>query len=68
MKKSFLNMFVLILLIIATGCMNKSEPTADQKAKLKQLKKEISENLTLNLLPYWSNNMVDTSMVDFTEE
>jgi mannobiose 2-epimerase len=42
------------------GCAQEKNTTASQMAKLQNLKKEISENLTQNLLPYWSAKMIDT--------
>ena len=36
-----------------------SEPNADLEQRMQQLKKEVSADLTGNLLPYWSKNMVD---------
>ena len=43
-----------------SGCTQEKDMTASQKAKLHNLKEEISENLTQNLLPYWSGKMIDT--------
>jgi cellobiose epimerase len=58
--KNFL--FALPLLIALTlnsafGAGGKSDSTQ----KMSQLKKEVSANLTTNLLPWWSKNMVDYS-------
>ncbi len=46
-----------ILAILITASFSAQNP--DSKARLNQLKKEVSSNLTQNLLPYWSKNMVD---------
>ncbi len=58
MKKSFLIITALIALIICTIAKG-SDTEADAKARMEQLKKEVSANLTQNLLPYWSTRMVD---------
>jgi len=56
-KISFL---VLTLLILSSGyCRVQEKITPGQKQKLVQLKKEVSEDLTGNILPYWSTRMVD---------
>ena len=60
MKKLLLPLIYFILLLNLNGCAHKKEITAGQKAILEQLKKEISDNLTGNLLPYWSTKMADT--------
>ena len=52
----------LILIIFSSDsgyCQDHKKITADQKQKLDQLKKEVSEDLTRNILPYWSAKMVD---------
>ena len=51
---------ILVLLYSLNGCTYEKDTTASQKVKLQQLKKEISEDLTGNLLPYWSTKMIDT--------
>lgn len=53
MKKSFLFIIIILLTLNAIAQINNLE------ARLKQLRKEVSENLTQNLLPFWSKNMVD---------
>ncbi|MBS0001282.1 MAG: AGE family epimerase/isomerase [Cyclobacteriaceae bacterium] len=45
---------------ILNGCANEKEMTTDQKNKLQLLKNEVSDDLTRNLLPYWSSKMIDT--------
>jgi len=58
-KISFL---VLFLLIMSSGiCFEQEKITPGQSQKLEQLKKEVSEELTKNLLPYWSSRMVDNA-------
>ena len=57
--------FILLLIIVIpginfSGCSQKKEISSDQKAILQQIEKEISEDLTENLLPYWSTKMIDT--------
>ena len=48
---------------LLTATLNSSADRSDKKTdpeqKMQQLKKEVSANLTGNLLPYWSKNMVD---------
>jgi mannobiose 2-epimerase len=54
---------LLIIMLIAvnmTGCPDNREDKTDHHAKLNQLKNEISDDLTENLLPYWSTKMIDT--------
>jgi len=51
---------VLTLLILSSGyCREQEKFTPGQKQKLVQLKKEVTEDLTKNILPYWSSRMVD---------
>ncbi len=58
--KIFFHLVIMVILFYnLNGCKHEKEITANQKAKLQQLKKEISENLTQNLLPYWSTKMID---------
>jgi mannobiose 2-epimerase len=58
---SKITFLVLSLLILSSGiCIGQEMITPGQKQKLEQLKKEVSEELTMNLLPYWSSRMVDT--------
>jgi cellobiose epimerase len=60
MKNTASGLLIVILLIFFNGCSSRKAITSEQKAKLLTLKKEISENLTTNLLPYWSSKMIDT--------
>jgi len=60
MKNSASGLFIVIFLIFVSGCSARKEITSEQKAKLLSLKNEITENLTSNLLPYWSSKMIDT--------
>ena len=55
---------LLILVYIISNsvyCQDHSKITPVQKQKLAQLKKEVSDDLTGNILPYWSANMVDNT-------
>ncbi len=54
-------LFILTAMIASNMNLFAWEPDqkADPEAKMKQLKTEVSANLTRNLLPYWSRNMVD---------
>ncbi len=59
--KSFL--FLFISLIISSTLPSKSRKTTcndNNDTRLNQLKTEITENLTKNLLPYWSTKVLDT--------
>ena len=58
MKKCLIILVLLILANPATFIYG-SDQKADQEQMMKQLKKEVFANLTGNLLPYWSKNMVD---------
>ena len=53
---TIINVMITANLIAVTG--GEGQKT-DPKIRMEQLKKEVSANLTRNLLPYWSNNMVD---------
>jgi mannobiose 2-epimerase len=58
MKK---NLFIITVMMVATlyAGADGSGQKADPEKRMQQLKKEVSANLTGNLLPYWSKNMVD---------
>jgi mannobiose 2-epimerase len=59
MKKPF---FIAISILISAtlySAVNKSGLKEDPKARMNQLKNEVSANLTQNLLPFWSTKMVD---------
>ncbi|HUX97009.1 MAG TPA: AGE family epimerase/isomerase [Bacteroidales bacterium] len=60
MKHTTILLIAFILVYSIQGCSSKKEITAEQKEKLAILKKEIKDNLTTNLLPYWSSKMIDT--------
>ena len=60
LKGLALPLLFVVLFFHLSGCEQKKENTIGQKAKLQQLKKEVSDNLTRNLLPYWSTKMVDS--------
>jgi len=50
----------LLFLIFSNGkCTEQHKVTPEQRQKLEQLKKEVSDDLTKNILPYWSAKMVD---------
>ena len=55
--------FMLITAMLALAVLNTSAcdifQTSNPEQKMKQLKMDVSANLTRNLLPYWSKNMVD---------
>ena len=59
-KGILLPFIVVALCLNFYGCSHKKEIPSGQEAKLLQLKKEISDDLTKNLLPYWSTKMIDT--------
>jgi cellobiose epimerase len=55
-----ISLLILVFLISnSNNCQEQKRITPDQKQKLEQLKKEVSEDLTKNILPYWSLRMVD---------
>lgn len=58
MKKS---LFIITMLITGTlsAFPEGTGQNTGQEKKMQQLKKEVSANLTQNLLPYWSRYMVD---------
>lgn len=60
MKKTCILFLSATLFFNLPGCSHKKDITTGQKVKLEQLKKEVSDNLTRNLLPYWSSKMIDT--------
>lgn len=53
-------LFFAVSLLFASCNSHKSKITELHEEKLQLLKNEIRENLTENLLPYWSEKMVDT--------
>jgi cellobiose epimerase len=59
MKKSLFVAFYLLISATLYSAVKESALKEDAKAKMNQLKNEVSGNLTLNLLPFWSTKMVD---------
>jgi mannobiose 2-epimerase len=58
--KNTISLLILVFIISNSGdCQDHKKITPEQKQKLEQLKKEVTENLTGNILPYWSAKMVD---------
>ncbi len=51
----------VVIFVLSETFANAQEikTTADQKLRMEQLKKEVSANLTTNILPYWSGKMTD---------
>src|SRR5450759_1650024 len=59
MKKSLFIIIALLISATLSAVSGKSTPSTDATTRMNQLKSEVSANLTKNLLPYWSNRMVD---------
>ena len=57
--KIYLPVIALILNISLNSSADGSDRNADPEKRMQQLRKEVSADLTGNLLPYWSKNMVD---------
>jgi len=58
--KNTISLLTLIFLLSNSGdCQDHMKITPEQKQKLEQLKKEVTDDLTGNILPYWSAKMVD---------
>jgi mannose/cellobiose epimerase-like protein (N-acyl-D-glucosamine 2-epimerase family) len=58
--KSTISLLIMVFLLSKfSNCKEQIRITPEQKQKLLKLKKEVSENLTKNILPYWSAKMVD---------
>ena len=53
-------MILLSSVLLFTCTQTKNKITSSQKEQLLSLKNEIRENLTTNLLPWWSTKMIDT--------
>lgn len=51
---------LIILLFFLSNCAPDKDSSTPQSVDLQQMKKEISDNLTQNLLPYWSTKMIDS--------
>ncbi len=60
MKNKLLFFLAASLILTLNGCKSEKVSTPEQKEKLVTLRNEIKENLTTNLLPYWSTRMIDT--------
>jgi len=58
-NRSLLFLAFIFIFLIQNSCSPRKNTRHDQIPKLLQLKKEISEDLTGNLLPYWSTKMPD---------
>jgi mannobiose 2-epimerase len=59
MKNYIVFLSLLILSSKLSYCQVHKKITPEQKQKLEQLKKEVSNDLTKNILPYWSGKMTD---------
>jgi mannobiose 2-epimerase len=59
-NKSLLFLAFIFIFLSQNSCSPGKNTGQDQKSQLLQLKKEISEDLLENLLPYWSMIMPDT--------
>lgn len=58
--KITISLLILVFILSNSGdCQDNKKITAGQEQKLKQLKKEVTGDLTRNILPYWSAKMVD---------
>ena len=58
MKKSMALAVFLLMALLSSAYPG--VPSGDPEQMMQQLKKEVSENLTGNLLPFWSTRMVDS--------
>jgi len=55
-----ISLLILVFIISNSGnCQELKKITPGQRQKLEQLRKEVSDDLTKNILPYWSTKMVD---------
>ena len=59
MKKYLLVATAILISVSLNSAVNESRLKEDPKARMIQLKNEVSANLTRNLLPFWSTKMVD---------
>ncbi|MCX6259756.1 MAG: AGE family epimerase/isomerase, partial [Bacteroidia bacterium] len=58
--KNTISLLILVFILSNSGdCQDHKKITPGQKQKLEQLKKEVTGDLTRNILPYWSAKMVD---------
>jgi mannobiose 2-epimerase len=60
MKKYLMLIIIFLISSNAYPIVRDTLIQKDQKARMEELKNEVSLNLTHNLLPYWSTRMVDT--------
>ena len=59
MKKSLSVAFSVLISATLYSAVKESGLKEDPKARMNQLKNEVSANFTQNLLPFWSTRMVD---------
>jgi mannobiose 2-epimerase len=59
MKAHILFLFITLPFSNPGSCQDHKKITPEQKQKLEQLKKEVTEDLTENILPFWSDKMTD---------
>jgi mannobiose 2-epimerase len=59
MKYTGCLLILIFFLSNSSNCQENMKVTPEQKQKFELLKKEVTENLTENILPYWSAKMVD---------
>lgn len=59
MKNSVSLLILVFFLTNSSNCQENKKPAPEQKKRLEQLKKEVTRDLTGNILPYWSAKMVD---------
>lgn len=59
MKNIFALLLVFIFALNNGYCIENQKITAEQKTKLELLKKEVSDNLSGNILSFWTAKMVD---------
>jgi alpha-L-fucosidase 2 len=59
MKNIFFAVFAVLISANLSAISYRNVQKADQELRMNQLKTEVSDNLTQNILPYWSSKMVD---------
>lgn len=59
MKNSVSLLILVFFLTNSSDCQENKNTAPEQKKRLEQLKKEVTLDLTGNILPYWSAKMVD---------
>jgi mannobiose 2-epimerase len=57
--KKCLSVIISLLIVANLTAHNGTDQKVDAKIRMKQLKTEVSANLTQNILKYWSSKMVD---------